>query len=210
MHVVRIILLLHLPNTLVGRIHIFYFPAVPTNHLNLWSPPSIPSLPFPSLSSLLVPLFRLHHSSYHSHLLLLVLRVIQNTKCPIQYSTTNAAMIMPLSFSTATLFPDAAMRVSRVAEPLSDVVKLEKVSLCVWHLLAAVEVSSSVERKSCGRRAVVEEEEEEEGRRQTYSTINNMLIARTIIDIYRYATQRRHFGCEFIEARVVLLFAFVG
>jgi hypothetical protein len=35
---------------------------------------------------------------------------------------------MPASLSTATLFPDAAMRVIRVAEPLMEVVMFEKVS----------------------------------------------------------------------------------
>jgi hypothetical protein len=38
--------------------------------------------------------------------------------------------MIPLSLRIATLLPDEAMRVSRVAEPLSDVAKLEKVSLC--------------------------------------------------------------------------------
>lgn len=55
----------------------------------------------------------------------------QKIKCQIQYSTTNAATIMPLSLNIATLFPDAAMRVSRLAEPLRDVAMLEKVSFCM-------------------------------------------------------------------------------
>lgn len=37
---------------------------------------------------------------------------------------------MPASFKTATLFPDCAMRVRRVALPLRVVPKEEKVSLC--------------------------------------------------------------------------------
>lgn len=53
----------------------------------------------------------------------------QKIKCQIQYKTTNAATIMPLSLNIATLFPDAAMRVNRLAEPLRDVAMLEKVSL---------------------------------------------------------------------------------
>ena len=37
--------------------------------------------------------------------------------------------MIPANFKIATLFPDEAMRVRRVAEPLSDVPKEEKVSL---------------------------------------------------------------------------------
>jgi len=36
---------------------------------------------------------------------------------------------MPDNFSTATLFPDAAMRVNLPADPLSDVVMEENVSV---------------------------------------------------------------------------------
>jgi hypothetical protein len=38
----------------------------------------------------------------------------------------------------------------------------------------------------------------------TYSTVNNMLIARVVVDVYRHAAQRGDFGGEFVEARVVL------
>ena len=43
-------------------------------------------------------------------------------------------MIMAESFSTAILFPLAAMRPSLVAEPLIEVVIEEKVSDCFPHL----------------------------------------------------------------------------
>lgn len=66
--------------------------------------------------------FALSHPCSHS---------AQKIKWKIQYSTTNAATIMPLSLNIATLFPDAAMRVSRLAEPLRDVAMLEKVSFCI-------------------------------------------------------------------------------
>tara|TARA_R110002003_G_scaffold131_4_gene12319 strand:- start:2568 stop:2777 length:210 start_codon:yes stop_codon:yes gene_type:complete len=52
----------------------------------------------------------------------------QKTKCQIQYPTTTPAIIIPASLNIATLFPDAAMRVSRVALPLSVVPNEEKVS----------------------------------------------------------------------------------
>ena len=39
-------------------------------------------------------------------------------------------MIIPLSLSTATRLPLAAMRVSRDAEPLSELLNEENVSLC--------------------------------------------------------------------------------
>ena len=38
-------------------------------------------------------------------------------------------MIIPLNFRTATLLPEAAIRVSLLAEPFKEVEKLEKVSL---------------------------------------------------------------------------------
>lgn len=44
------------------------------------------------------------------------------------HSTRTDPTIMPASFMTATLFPEAAMRPSLVAEPLSDVLMAEKVS----------------------------------------------------------------------------------
>lgn len=37
-----------------------------------------------------------------------------------------------------------------------------------------------------------------------------MLVACAVIYVDCYAAQCRDFGCEFIEARVILLFAFVG
>lgn len=39
-------------------------------------------------------------------------------------------IMIPASLSTATLFPLAAMRVRRLAEPLSEVPREEKDSLC--------------------------------------------------------------------------------
>ena len=46
----------------------------------------------------------------------------------MKYSTSTTPMIIPASLNTATLFPDAAMRPRRPAEPLRDVLKFEKVS----------------------------------------------------------------------------------
>src|SRR5690242_591716 len=46
------------------------------------------------------------------------------------HNTTTTALIIPASFSTATLFPLAAMRVNLEAEPLRDEEKEENVSVC--------------------------------------------------------------------------------
>lgn len=48
------------------------------------------------------------------------------------------------------------------------------------------------------------------GKGETYGAVDDMLVACTVVYVYCYAAQRRDFGGEFIEARVVLLFAFVG
>jgi hypothetical protein len=50
-------------------------------------------------------------------------------RCHTQYTSTHATTIIPASFNIATLFPLAAIRVSRVALPLSVLLKVEKVSL---------------------------------------------------------------------------------
>lgn len=46
------------------------------------------------------------------------------------HSTTTTALIIPASFSTATLFPLAAIRVNLDADPLRDEEKEENVSVC--------------------------------------------------------------------------------
>jgi hypothetical protein len=38
----------------------------------------------------------------------------------------------------------------------------------------------------------------------TYSAINNMLIPRIIVDIYRHSAEGRHFRGEFVEAGIIL------
>jgi hypothetical protein len=45
---------------------------------------------------------------------------------------------------------------------------------------------------------------------RTYSAVNDMLIPCIIVDVYCHAAEGRDFGGEFVEARVVLLFALVG
>lgn len=66
----------------------------------------------------------------HTHHIPLSLHLaLQKNKCHTQYNSTTPAIIMPLSLKMATLLPDDAMRVRRVAEPLSDVANEEKVSL---------------------------------------------------------------------------------
>lgn len=45
--------------------------------------------------------------------------------------TSAPAINIPASFKTATRFPCCAMRVNRVALPLSDVPKLENTSDCL-------------------------------------------------------------------------------
>jgi hypothetical protein len=45
---------------------------------------------------------------------------------------------------------------------------------------------------------------------RAYSAVDDVLISRIIVDIYGYAAEGGDFGGEFVEARVVLLFALVG
>jgi hypothetical protein len=45
---------------------------------------------------------------------------------------------------------------------------------------------------------------------RTYSAVDDIVIPCIVVDVYRYASQRRDFRGEFIEAGVVLLFALVG
>lgn len=52
------------------------------------------------------------------------------TRPQIQYSTMTVPAMMPASLRMATLLPDWAMRVRRVALPLSEAEKEEKVSFC--------------------------------------------------------------------------------
>lgn len=54
-----------------------------------------------------------------------------NTRPQIQYSTMTVPMMMPASLKMATLLPDCAMRVRRVALPLRELEKVEKVSFYV-------------------------------------------------------------------------------
>jgi hypothetical protein len=58
---------------------------------------------------------------------------LQKIKCQIQYNSTTLPIMMPANFKIATLFPEEAMRVRRVAEPLSVEEKEENVS--VWTVL---------------------------------------------------------------------------
>ena len=44
----------------------------------------------------------------------------------------------------------------------------------------------------------------------TYRAVDDMLVARIIVDVYRHAPQRRYFGGEFVKTGIVLLFALVG
>jgi hypothetical protein len=48
------------------------------------------------------------------------------------------AMTIPESFKIATLFPEAAMRVKRPAEPFICVVIEENVSDCIWKHIESV------------------------------------------------------------------------
>ena len=44
----------------------------------------------------------------------------------------------------------------------------------------------------------------------SYRRVNNPLIPRIVVDIYRHAAQRGYLGAELVQARVVLPFALVG
>jgi hypothetical protein len=97
---------------------------------------------------------------------------------------------MPDNFKMATLFPDDAMRVRRFAEPLSVVEKDENVS--VYKSCQSLWWLSGV------------------GEERTYGAVDNVLVARIVVDVYRYATERRDLRGQLIQSRVVLLLALVG
>lgn len=48
------------------------------------------------------------------------------------------------------------------------------------------------------------------GRKRLRCAVDDMLVACIVVDVDCYATQRRDFACQLVEARVVLLFALVG
>ena len=92
-------------------------------------------------------------------------------------------MMMPDSLSTATLFPLAAIRVSRPAEPLIWVDMEEKVSVCntasvstLFCYIATVGSSGS----------------------GTYRRVDHVLGSRIVININRHAAQCRHLGRKLI------------
>ena len=43
-----------------------------------------------------------------------------------------------------------------------------------------------------------------------YRAINNALLARIVVDVHRHAAERRDFGGQLVQARVVLALALVG
>jgi hypothetical protein len=80
-------------------------------------------------------------------------------------------MTIPASFSTATLFPCAAIRVKRPALPFSDVEREEKVSLWWWLVLPS-------EGEGGGK----------------YRRVNNALVACIVVDVDCDAAKGRDFG----------------
>lgn len=112
----------------------------------------------------------------------------------------------------ATLLPDCAMRVRRVALPLSEAEKEEKVSFCeasfyqscvaVWYVAAAAAAAAGRGMGKDG--AAAGEIVGEDWDRDTYGVVQHPLVARVVVDVDRHAAQGRDFGGQLVQARVVL------
>jgi hypothetical protein len=120
----------------------------------------------------------------------------RHTNSPhIIHSAITTAIMIPASLNIATLFPAAAIRPNRPAEPLSDVPIDEKVS-------DYNPVSSSLPLPNpfyTGGGSI-----------QTYRIVNNFLRSRIVVDVHCDAAQGSDFCRELGEARVVLALALVG
>src|SRR4051812_30527196 len=100
-----------------------------------------------------------------------------------------APMMMADNFNTATLLPDAAIRPSRLAEPLSCVPIEEKVSVCLvvkravsWLCLFAFTQSAGGGGK----------------RRGAYGVVNHFLVSCAVVDIDGYAAEGGDLGGELL------------
>jgi hypothetical protein len=96
------------------------------------------------------------------------------------------AMIMPASFSTATLFPDAAMRVNLPAEPLSDVDMVENVSVYRKRGRRLAEAHLGITTEQAPRRP------------GPYRIVYHILCSCVVIYINRHPSQRRDFGAQLV------------
>jgi len=103
--------------------------------------------------------------------------------------------MMPDNFSTATLLPDAAMRPSRLAEPLSCVPMEEKVSDCTQRPCLAY---WGVNRLRGGWLM------------GTYGRIDHLVRARIVVDVDGYAAESRNLGRELFQSGIVLALALKG
>lgn len=102
-------------------------------------------------------------------------------------------MAIPASLRTATLFPEAAMRVIRVAEPLMEVVMFEKVSFYQPQSCQYPVPQSSLRLESIdgsGRRIWIS--------RSTYGIVNDILGASIIVDVDCDAAQGGDLGGQLV------------
>lgn len=110
--------------------------------------------------------------------------------------------MIPDSLSIATLFPDAAMRPNRLAEPLSCADMEENVSVCKQGVKA--------EMRSARGHWPSDDTTQQEGVGDAYSRIYELLVPCIVVDVDGHAAQCRHFGRQVVQARVVLALALVG
>lgn len=135
------------------------------------------------------------------------------TKPQIQYSTMTVPAMMPASLRMATLLPDWAMRVRRVALPLSEAEKEEKVSFCGVRRVSPqsrfVVYTPLPPPLSAGWRERVRGKwcrggGGDCGKLQAYRVVQHPLVARVVVNVDRHAAQGRDFGGQLVQARVVL------
>jgi hypothetical protein len=100
----------------------------------------------------------------------------------IIHNAITTAIMIPDSLNIATLFPAAAMRPSRPAEPLRDVLIDEKVSDYKPVSPAPYPFALPKPLPQFGARA------------QTYRAVNNILRPRIVVDVYCDAAQGGYFG----------------
>lgn len=86
-------------------------------------------------------------------------------------------MTIPATFSTATVSPCFAIRVSREALPFRFVPKDEKTSFCVESQSLATVLRSQI-------------------RGRTYGVIEKTLVLGTVVDVDGDVTKVADFGCE--------------
>ncbi len=114
----------------------------------------------------------------------------------IIHNAITTAMMIPDSLNMATLFPAAAIRPNRPAEPLRDVLIEEKVS--DYKSVRPNPASPPFRHISPASHNA-----------QTYRVVNDILRPCIVVDVHCNAAQGSDFGRELRQARVVLALALI-